>query len=540
MRNCPAPFQHQIEAFEFIKDKDASALFLEQGTGKSKIVIMKIDHLYDLGIIDKVIVISPNAVKDQWVDEQFPEHCTVDNWLGFIWDGCNTKKSKDHFMHVLNSSGLKVFSFNVEAFQSSSVEVYIKMIIENHRTMVVIDESTRIKNARRKTTNKNRGGAVRSNRILDLFHDIRYKVIMTGTPTPRSPFDLWAQYEFLQYNFFGKDFFIFQHHYGILMKQVIQSRHITSLLDEKTYNKIKNTLKKIPKLDNSTIEAIALQYNIKTSDIIRINNMAIFSEYKNLDELKKIISTITFFKKKNECLDLPEKLYSKLYADMGKQQAIVYNELKKNMLAQYKGHELSVLNKVVITLRLQMITGGLFPYSEVDIVIGEDGEESFVGTYKYDTIDDNGKLTVLLDDLDDVPEDTYIIIWARFIGEIDLIHKALVDKGYSAEKYYGGVDIEVINRFKRKEFRILVANPLKGGEGLNLQVATLHYFYSNSYRADSRLQAEDRSHRIGQINNVYYKDIICKCTIDENIYGVLKRKENLIDYFRTRDIEDVI
>jgi SNF2 family DNA or RNA helicase len=54
------------------------------------------------------------------------------------------------------------------------------------------------------------------------------------------------------------------------------------------------------------------------------------------------------------------------------------------------------------------------------------------------------------------------------------------------------------------------------------------------------LQAEDRSHRIGQTNKVLYKDLLCKGTIDEHIYEVLKRKEDLINYFREKEIEDIL
>ncbi len=152
----------------------------------------------------------------------------------------------------------------------------------------------------------------------------------------------------------------------------------------------------------------------------------------------------------------------------------------------------------------------------------------------------NNKIKILLEDLEEVPLDTSIIIWARFRAEIDLIEKTLTENGYLCRKYYGGSDISVINDFKQGVFQILVSTTEKGGEGLNLQISTLQYFYSNSYKADKRLQAEDRSHRIGQKNNVTYKDIICKGTIDETVYRVLKMKEDLINYFRNKPIEEIL
>jgi SWI/SNF-related matrix-associated actin-dependent regulator 1 of chromatin subfamily A len=182
----------------------------------------------------------------------------------------------------------------------------------------------------------------------------------------------------------------------------------------------------------------------------------------------------------------------------------------------------------------------LFPYSESEIKVNKDGEEYFDTQYKYDLIPECGKIKTLLEDLEEVPESTHIIVWGRFRGEIDMLEEVLNNAGYSSKKYYGGSEDSVIAEFKRKEFRVLVASTLKGGEGLNLQVSTLHYFYSNSFKADSRLQAEDRSHRIGQTNKVLYKDLLCKGTIDEHIYGVLKRKEDLINYFREKSVEDIL
>jgi SNF2 family DNA or RNA helicase len=213
---------------------------------------------------------------------------------------------------------------------------------------------------------------------------------------------------------------------------------------------------------------------------------------------------------------------------MGKEQTRLYKELKKQMFTEYMEKELTVTTKMVLAMRLQMVTGGIFPH------LNDDPE----ATFEYSRIADSGKLSVLLEDLEDVPDDVSIIVWAQFRGEIDQITEALREAGYTAESYYGGSKDDVIDRFKNRETRFLVANPLKGGEGLNLQVSTLHYFYSNSFKADSRLQAEDRSHRIGQTNKVTYKDLICKGTVDEHVHEVLKRKGDLIDYFRSSSLEE--
>lgn len=546
MKQIPKLYTHQLEACAFIKNKNKFSLFMEMGTGKSKVAIEKIAQLYSLSRIDSVVIISPNATIEQWVTEQIELHYPGEEYNSFIWDGIKTKKSKDQFFQFIEQPELFIFSVNVEAFQSEGIEQWIKYILSRRLTFVMVDESTRIKNGRRKPNKGKRAGAKRTNRILDIFEHVQYKAILTGTPTPKSPFDLWSQYEFLKKDFFGMDYFFFTHHYGILMRHEKHAgQKYTSVMSLQEYNIIKNQIKKLlsqkgDKITPQIVEQIALRNGIGTQDVLKIHHMREYSGYKNLDELKRKIESITFFKKKSECLDLPDKVYEKLLVDMSKDQKDIYNNIKKQMFAEYKDKEITITNKMVMALRLQMVTGGLFPYSATELKLDREGKEYFDSHFDYEIIKDCSKISALVEDLEEVPSDTAIIIWANFRGEIELIEKILKENNYSCEKYYGGSTPDIIDRFKNKEFQILIASALKGGEGLNLQVATLHYFYSNSFRADSRLQAEDRSHRIGQTNKVLYKDIICKGTIDEHVYEVLKRKEDLINYFREKAIAEIL
>lgn len=535
MKNVPELYEHQKRAFDFIKDKDIFALFMEMGTGKSKLIVEKTHYLWKNSLIDCVIIISPNSVKSQWVQEQFEIHYPENGWYGIVWNGFNTKKDKETFHNFCkNKLNLFVFSANVEAFQSNSIDLYIKILLENRRLFVVIDESTRIKNGRRKPVRGKRGGAKRTNKILDLFECTKYKAILTGTPTPNNPFDLWSQFEFLKKDYFKRDYFFFTHHYGIMIKHSTNDgKRYNTVLDKKLFQIIKSKINNFEELTPAIIEDLSASFGINTKDVIRISEMKEYSGYKNLTELRERIKPVTFFVKKENCLDLPDKIYEKLHCFLEQDQKRIYEQLKKQMYSEYGGKELTVTTKIVMFLRLQMVTGGLFPHAETTIKLDKEGEEYFDTHFEYSYIKNNVKVKTLLEDLAEVPEESSIIIWARFRGEIDLIEEQLTIHNYSCEKYYGGSNISVIDRFKNKCFRILIANPLKGGEGLNLQVATLHYFYSNSFKADSRLQAEDRSHRIGQSNKVLYKDIICKNTVDEIVYDTLKIKEDLINYFRT-------
>ena len=71
------PFAHQLEAYDFVNGKEYFALFMQQGTGKTKTAIDICSMRYTAGEINAVLVIAPNHVHAQWGNEQIPMHCSV-------------------------------------------------------------------------------------------------------------------------------------------------------------------------------------------------------------------------------------------------------------------------------------------------------------------------------------------------------------------------------------------------------------------------------------------------------------------------------
>ena len=81
----------------------------------------------------------------------------------------------------------------------------------------------------------------------------------------------------------------------------------------------------------------------------------------------------------------------------------------------------------------------------------------------------------------------------------------------------------------KSELRFFIGQPKTGGYGITLNAASTVVYYSNSYDLESRLQSEDRAHRIGQKKSVTYVDLISPGTIDEKIVEALRNKINLAD-----------
>jgi len=122
------------------------------------------------------------------------------------------------------------------------------------------------------------------------------------------------------------------------------------------------------------------------------------------------------------------------------------------------------------------------------------------------------------------------IIWSRFRYDIVAIVATLA-KVYGEESvvsYYGDTSDEdrqrAIQRFQNGKARFFVANPATAGYGLTLTEASTVIYYANDFNLETRIQSEDRCHRIGQKNPVTYIDLIAEGTIDEKIVKSLRDK----------------
>lgn len=532
------PYDHQIDAFHKLYGKEHMALFMEQGTGKTKTTIDIACNLYLEKKITAALIIAPNGVHEQWITYELPKHCSVlyDSWK---WKSSGSRPFMDKqedFIAEPNNERLKWLAVNVETFSSTRhMRTFIEYLL-NNKVFVIVDECTRIKNpganrtinivynlARKKMSGK---------KVVAVEPYSAYRIILTGMMITNSPYDLWSMFEFLKHDYFGVNYYAFKARYGIEVtdahpttgktyRRKIREDEIKSVHEYHAAGKSPETISAILGMSESSVEYLIAHPNL-------------LSPYKRLDELKRMIEPVSFIVRKEDCLDLPPKVYSKLYVEMNSHQKRIYRELKNRFLAEYEDHTLTVQNKVSLIGRLQQVTGGFFPYEE------DDEHKKLIPI-----TDKNPKIEALIGDLEE-SGDECIIVWARFVGELKLIYKVLSEKFKEKhiELYYGGVNQEKRNRIRKAftegEVDILVANARTAGIGLNLQNAHTQYFFSNSYSLEDREQAEDRSHRIGQEHSVLYKDIIMSDTVDENVYAVLANKKSLLNYFRDKSLAEFL
>lgn len=481
------PFKHQSKAFLLSRNAENYGLFMEQGTGKTKVVIDTACFLFKRGELDGVLIIAPNSVKSTW-EEEIELHTpnTVD-YECVVYRAGIVKMTRQgevlpktaELESVLRPTGatLPWLVMNVEAFSYDKGEKLAKEFIGSRRVMVVVDESSRIKTP----------GAKRTKSITRVGREATFRRILTGTPVTQSPLDIYAQFTFLDPAILGySSYYAFRNHFATI---------------EGPYNQV--------------------------------------VAYNNMDELKALIEPFTFRVTRDECLDLPPKLYATRRVELSKEQQKLYDQMRDDMIAELSEHE-RVTATIVLTqlLRLQQIVGGFAPV--------ERDEDDQVVTKAYQLPGDNPKVAALLD----IAEDTQgkIVVWARFRAEIALIAASL-RKAYgndSVAELHGGIEQE--DRTKaRHDFqnpdspvRFLVGNQATGGLGITLTEAKTVVYYSNTFSLEERLQSEDRVHRIGQSKNVEYIDLVARKTIDEKVVKALRKKKKYADLITGDDWKDWI
>ena len=470
------PYQHQDDVLKASWDKINWAFFMEMGTGKSKVCIDTASILYERGEIDTFIVVAPKGVYRNWGNLEIPAHMpdrVREGALLSLWRPNPTKALKqDLISFMAPATGFRMLMMNVEALSTAKGQKFLAAVLKSSRALLTIDESTAIKSPK----------ASRTKALIKMSELAKYRRILTGFPVTQSPLDLWSQCRFLDKDLLGDcgdDFFRFQYRYSVQQKRYLGS--------------------------HSFIEIVG---------------------YQNLEELSGLLKNFSSRVMKEECLDLPSKIYTRRSVQLSPAQKRIYTDLKDYALAHIEDQEfMTATNVMTQLLRMQQVLSG-------------------------HTKSDNGEMFEVedhrLDELMDCLEESggKAIIWSRFRYDVKRIAAALVKKygPRSTVTYFGDTSdddrTDAIERFQNGDARFFVGNPQTGGYGITLTAATTVIYFANSFDLAVRMQSEDRAHRIGQTEHVTYIDLIAEGTIDEQIVKALRSKMDIASVVMGEELKE--
>ena len=469
------PYDHQLKALDKSWDKKQYGYFMEMGTGKSKVLIDNMSMLYDKGKINGALIIAPKGVYNNWYSQEIPNHLASHIQPKMVLWTASTSKAKDKEYQSLFETGydLHILVMNVEAFSTDKGRLFAGKFLRAHRALMAIDESTTIKNPTAKRTKA----------IVVLGKEAYYKRILTGSPVTKSPLDLFSQCQFLN----------------------------DSLIESASYYSFKN------------------RYAVMRTHNFGGRRVQLVHSYQRLDELASILKKFSYRVLKEDCLDLPDKIYIKREVELSKEQKEAYSTMKSAALAAVKGKLATAPHVLTQMMRLHQIACGHLK-----------NDDDSISELK------NNRMDSLLELLDEV--EGKVIIWANYVHDVEKIVAKLCDE-YGPEtvvQYYGATPQpqrqKAIKQFQdpKSKVKYFVGNPQTAGYGITLTEAGTVIYFSNGYDLEKRLQSEDRAHRIGQKKSVTYVDLIAPKTVDEKIVKALRNKIDIASQVMGEDLKEWI
>lgn len=466
------PYAHQREALKAIIDhhkvSQGFALLMEPRTGKTKVAIDYLSILATAGKIDRAVIVAPARVLDVWI-EQFHEHCPLRYHI-VLWD----KDARKHNVPPVSSVyQLTILLVNYEAFGTpgkklasgrrskttgrfANRKAIIKWL-DGRPAAGVLDESHRIKSPSGRS----------SSMVVSMRPLFEYRLILTGTPVTKAKrvFDLYMQWKFINPSRFA---------------------------------------------EWPTVDEFKNYFGRWTNR----NGFPQFLRPRNTEELKKLMDKDAFIVKRKDCFDLPPQMPDSFrFVDLEKRTADAYDTLAAEMVATLlegkKEHLLEASIPLVLTLRLQQITGG-FAKSAA-------GERVTLG----------GEKLAVLDEIftEAVENEDKLVVAARFKPELDAIEDLAARKGLASYSVRGGIS-RAQSAQNVRDFRaeggaaVMIMNPASGGEGIDLSTSSHFVWYSLPTSWVHYRQACDRIAL--SPTSITYTYLLGRNTVDEVLLETLK------------------
>lgn len=486
--------KHQLEALRRMEEHEKGsmkqygeaffALHMEMGTGKTWVFLAHAERLYKAGKVDGLLIVAPKGVHTNWVLREIPRHLAVDH-TARSWRSGAGKREREELVDALSLSKkkngkLRILAMNIDAICTRDGFETAKKFCQTFKVMIVMDESTRIKNE----------STERFKAAMKLGALVSRRYEGTGMPVTNKPHDLFGQFEWLQSGLLGTTSYrAFVAEYSVLL----------NVQDDWAFKKM---IEKKPRM--------------RYAQIVKKDDVTGKPIYKNLDKLNKLVAPHAYRVLKKECMDLPDKVFKQVYFELTPKQRAAYKTMEDDYRYQMEDGTIQGIEKLNVVPKLQQITSGF--------ILLKDGSTVYVE-------DDNPRLKALKDLLENFV-DKKIIVWAWFKEEIRAIAALCEAMGRKPVQYHGSIGDKdrdrAIDAFQSGDADTFVGNQASGGIGLTLTAASDTIYYSNNFNLEHRAQSEDRNHRKGQKNQVTYYDIIAEDTVDDTISLALQTKTDLV------------
>jgi SWI/SNF-related matrix-associated actin-dependent regulator 1 of chromatin subfamily A len=232
----------------------------------------------------------------------------------------------------------------------------------------------------------------------------------------------------------------------------------------------------------------------------------------HLDELREQLKGWMIRRKKEEVLDLPEKIISIKEFEIDKEWTKKYENAFDDYIQFRKDNPIEGWNKQNVLMSRQLV--------EIQ---------------KLKQVCSLAKVDTIVEDIQEaINQGEKVIVFSQYTKTIDAITDKMQELGIGVTALTGDCDmvyrqasVDVFQNDPR--VKVFVANIKAGGVGITLTAASIVMFADMDWSPEIHNQAMDRAHRIGQTGtvNVYY--YVAKGTIEEDIIRLLEDKKNIAE-----------
>jgi SNF2 family DNA or RNA helicase len=475
------PWDHQLTALKMSKDREYFGYLMEQGTGKSKVIIDEVAYLWNAGKLNNVFIFAPKGVHYQWADQQFPVHCAV-SFQAAVYESGNAKAAKE--IQELLESGkdtLKVICVNIEAVSYASGQKFLEKCQPYFsESLIAIDEASRIRNSSNRT-----------DEFLKWSKEFAFRRIATGTPISKGVENLYRPLTFLDEGILGHtSYYSFREEFCKMQTITLGNPNDPNA---KSFKKIIGA--------------------------------------KNIEKLQSRLQAHTYRILTSDCLTLPKVQFIKRYVELSKEQAKLYKQLKEEYFLEAANGEVLTFQLAIVRLHHALkILRGFLPRQ-----LSEDGET-------FERIPNN-RIASIIDFIKETGQK--IAIWNWFTEERDMLVEALKKEGIGHTVYSASTARDSLERiYNDPDCQCFLSHPASGGIGLNLQVCSVSLWMGPTDKLEHYLQANSRVYRAGQLNPVTIVTLMTIGTTEEkwmqNIFDQEDLASLLLDgKLNERDIKEV-
>lgn len=461
------PYQHQLEGVLYGLENDSFLLGDDQGLGKTKQIIdIALCRKAQEGMKHCLIICGINGTKYNWADE-VKIHSSEDAWvLGTrytkrppikVIEGGTKEKLEDlnnvpyQFFWITNIETLRGGAYKEGKAKNSKYRFPIA-----ERIQELIDDGT-IGMVAFDEAHKAKNPESQQGKAL-LSIEAPHPIPMSGTFLLNNPLDLylplrWAGFE-------SHSFYQYKNHYCVMGgyggKEVVG--------------------------------------------------------YKNLDELREIMSKVMLRRTKGDVLDLPPKVHVNEYVEMSAEQKKLYKDVRDQIKDNIDKIRLSP-DGLSEMLRLRQVTG--YP--------------GIIST----TITESTKMDRMEEIVEEVASvNEKCIIFSQWSTMTNVARKKLkkFNPAYITGEVKSEERMDEIRRFQNDpDCKVIIGTIGAMGTGLTLTAASTVIFLDEPWNRGIKDQAEDRAHRIGTRGTIRVVTLITKDSVDEGVYNLVQKKGKMAD-----------